>query len=176
MFKHRSLYALPCAAIALFVLAAHAANAPNLGRVATPEEVARGDLIVSPAGDNLPAGSGSVSEGAMVFAEKCIACHGVVGEGGPLDRLTGGIGSIGSDNPVKTVASYWPYATTVFDYIRRAMPANAPQSLSNDEVYAVTAYLLSIDGIIDEDDVMNADTLLQVEMPNRDGFIASPFN
>ena len=88
-----------------------------------------------------------------------------------MDRLTGGIGTIGSDRPVKTISSYWPYATTLFDYVRRAMPASAPQSLSNDEVYAVTAYLLSIDGIIDDDAVMNAETLPDVEMPNRDGFI-----
>ncbi len=107
----------------------------------------------------------------MVYAEKCIACHGADGSGGPLDRLSGGIGSIGTDDPIRTVASYWPYATTLFDYVRRAMPASAPQSLSNNEVYAVTAYLLSIDGIIDDDEVMNADTLPDVEMPNRDGFI-----
>lgn len=171
MSKRRVILAMPCAAIALIALEARSADAPNLGRVATPDEVARGDLIISPDGENLPPGSGSVAQGAMVYAEKCIACHGMAGEGGPLDRLSGGIGSIGSDNPVKTVASYWPFATTLFDYVRRAMPANAPQSLSNDEVYAATAYLLSIDGIVDEDAVMNADTLPLVEMPNRDGFI-----
>jgi cytochrome c len=176
MFRRYSIYALPCAAIALMALAAHAADAPNLGRVASPEEVNRGDLIITPIGENLPAGSGSVAEGAMVYAGKCVACHGADGEGGPMDRLVGGIGSIGSDNPIKTVSSYWPYATTVFDYVRRAMPANAPQSLTNDEVYAVTAYLLSIDGIIDDDAVMNAETLPQVEMPNRDGFIPTASN
>jgi cytochrome c len=152
-------------------LDAKGADAPNLGRVATSDEIARRDLIVSPDGENLPAGSGSVADGAMVYAEKCAACHGANGAGGPMDRLSGGIGTIGSDDPIKTVASYWPYATTLFDYVRRAMPANAPQSLSNDEVYAVTAYLLSIDGIVDGDAVMNADSLPGVEMPNRDGFI-----
>nr|TFG51586.1 MAG: cytochrome c [Hyphomicrobiales bacterium] len=176
MYRRRSICALPCAAMALFAFSAKAADAPNLGRVATPQEIARADLIVSPDGDNLPAGSGSVSDGAMVFAQKCVACHGAAGEGGPMDRLTGGVGTIGSDRPVKTVSSYWPYATTLFDYVRRAMPANAPQSLSNDEVFAVTAYLLSIDGIIDDNAVMNADTLPLVEMPNRDGFIPSASN
>lgn len=164
-------FSLFCAAMALFALNASAADAPNLGRVASPEEIARGDLIVTPDGENLPAGSGSVAEGQMVYAEKCMACHGAEGAGGPMDRLTGGIGTIGSDRPLKTISSYWPYATTLFDYVRRAMPASAPQSLSNDEVYAVTAYLLSIDGIINDDAVMNAETLPDVEMPNRDGFI-----
>lgn len=171
MSKRRAIFGLSCAAIALVALDANGADAPNLGRVASPEEIARGDLIVTPDGENLPMGSGSVTEGAMVYAEKCIACHGADGSGGPLDRLTGGTGSIGSDNPIKTVASYWPYATILFDYVRRAMPANAPQSLSNNEVYAVTAYLLSIDSIVEDDAVMNADTLPLVEMPNRDGFI-----
>ena len=171
MSNRQLIVSLPFAAMALFAQNANAADAPNLGRVATPEEVARGDLIVAPDGANLPPGSGSVTEGAMVYAEKCIACHGADGSGGQMDRLAGGIGSIGSDTPIKTISSYWPYATTLFDYVRRAMPAAAPQSLSNDEVYAVTAYLLSIDGIIDDDAVMNAETLPEVEMPNRDGFI-----
>ena len=171
MSRRQFVFSLPFAALALLVSNAHAADAPNLGRVASPEEVARGDLIVAPDGANLPPGSGSVAEGETVYAEKCIACHGADGSGGPMDRLAGGIGSIGSDGPIKTVSSYWPYATTLFDYIRRAMPAAAPQSLSNDEVYAVTAYLLSIDGIVDNDAVMNAETLPEVEMPNRDGFI-----
>ena len=171
MSKSQFVFALSFAAIALVAWSAKAVDAPSLGRVASPEEIARGDLIVAPDGENLPAGSGSVAEGQMVYAEKCIACHGADGSGGPMDRLAGGVGSIGSNDPVKTVASYWPYATTLFDYIRRAMPAAAPQSLSNDEVYAVTAYLLSIDGIIDNDAVMNAETLPEVEMPNRDGFI-----
>jgi mono/diheme cytochrome c family protein len=171
MSNRKLLFSLTCGAMALFALTASAAEAPNLGRAASPEEIARGDLIVAPDGENLPTGSGSVAEGQMVYAEKCMACHGAEGAGGPMDRLTGGVGTIGSDRPVKTISSYWPYATTLFDYVRRAMPASAPQSLSNDEVYAVTAYLLSIDGIVDDDAVMNADTLPEVEMPNRDGFI-----
>jgi len=149
----------------------HAAETPMLGRPAAPDEVARADLIVGPDGANLPPGSGTPDQGAEIYAQKCLACHGEAGQNGSQDRLTGGIGTIATADPVKTVASYWPYATTVFDYIRRAMPANAPQSLTNDEVYAVTAYLLSIDGIVAQDAVLDADTLPDVEMPNRDGFI-----
>jgi cytochrome c len=149
-----------------------AAEAPQLGRAATPEEVSRADLSIAPDGRNLPPGSGSVAAGASVFQTKCAACHGAAGAGGPMDRLTGGLGTLTSDRPVKTVASYWPYATTVFDYIRRAMPPTAPQSLSNDEVYAVTAYLLSIDGIVPQNAVLDARTLPTVRMPNRDGFVS----
>ncbi len=164
--------ALMIAAAAFAVaIGAQAADAPNLGRVATPEDIARGDLIVAPDGANLPPGSGSVSQGLAVYTEKCAACHGEAGQGGPQDRLTGAIGTIATAEPVKTVASYWPYATTVFDYIRRAMPANAPQSLRDEEVYAVTAYLLSIDGIVSEDTVLDAQTLPHIEMPNREGFV-----
>jgi cytochrome c len=112
-----------------------------------------------------------VAQGAQVYSEKCVACHGAAGAGGPMDRLTGGIGTLTSGRPVKTVASYWPYAPLVFDYIRRAMPTPAPQSLTNNEVYAVTAYLLSIDGIVPAGAVMNARTLPLVRMPNREGFV-----
>jgi mono/diheme cytochrome c family protein len=168
MFRRPLLFAAP---LAVFAFAANAADAPNLGRAASPEEIAARDLIIAPDGANLPEGSGSVAEGAMVYAEKCAACHGANGNDGPMDRLHGGEGTIGTANPVRTVSSYWPYATTLFDYVRRSMPANAPQSLTNDEVYAVTAYVLSLGGVVDDDAVMNAETLPQVEMPNRDGFV-----
>jgi cytochrome c len=102
---------------------------------------------------------------------KCQACHGDKGAGQPNDRLVGGQGSLGTAAPVKTIGSFWPYATTVFDYVRRAMPYQAPQSLTNDEVYALTAYLLQLNGAIAEGDVMNAQTLPRVKMPNRDNFI-----
>jgi mono/diheme cytochrome c family protein len=152
-------------------LIATAAGAQSFGQPASEAQIADHDLIVSPDGRNLPPGSGSVSDGLTVYTQKCLACHGENGQGGPMDRLSGGMGTIGSDHPIKTISSYWPFATTVFDYVRRAMPLNAPQSLTNDEVYAVTAYLLSLDGIVGENAVMNAETLPQVEMPNRDGFI-----
>jgi cytochrome c len=143
-----------------------------LGRPATPDEIARIDISIPPDGKGLPAGSGSVSQGAAVFAQKCAVCHGANAEGTPSgDRLIGGIGSLNTANPLKTVASYWPYATTVFDYIRRAMPITNPQSLQNDEVYAVTAYILSVDNIVPKDAVLDAQSLPKVQMPNRAGFV-----
>ena len=150
---------------------AAAQEGPGLGVPATPAEIAAWDLSIGPTGDGLPEGSGDARQGAAVYAAKCVACHGVDGRGQPNDRLVGGHGSLASDSAVKTIGSYWPYATTVFDYVRRAMPFTQPQSLSNDEVYAVTAYLLYLNGVIDEDDAMDAGSLPNVVMPNRDGFI-----
>ncbi len=162
------------AAVALLVLAPAAlAEGPGLGRAATAEETAAWDISIGPDGAGLPPGSGTATQGAAVFAEKCVACHGEKGAGKPNDQLVGGLGSLTGDQPpVKTVGSFWPYATTLFDYVRRAMPLNATKSLSNDEVYAVAAYILQLNGIIGEADAMNAQTLPRVQMPNRDGFIA----
>ena len=162
------------AALILVTSASFAATPapPKLGRPATPDEIARIDISIPPDGKGLPSGSGSVAQGAMVFAQKCAVCHGANAEGTPSgDRLVGGIGSLNSANPVKTVGSYWPYATMVFDFVRRAMPWNAPKSLTNDEVYATVAYILSLNGIIKDTDVLNKDTIMKVQMPNRDGFI-----
>jgi cytochrome c len=144
---------------------------PGLGERAPAELVAAWDISIPPSGEGLPAGSGSVAQGAKVYAAKCQSCHGEKGAGKPADRLAGGVGSLGSGKAVMTVGSYWPYATTLFDYVRRAMPTTAPMTLSNEEVYAVSAYVLYLNGIIREDQVMNAQTLPQVRMPNRDGFI-----
>jgi mono/diheme cytochrome c family protein len=144
---------------------------PNLGRVATPGEIAGWDISIPPDGTGLPPGGGTAITGAAVYEEKCQACHGVKGGGQPNDRLVGGQGTLASTAPVRTIGSYWPYATTVFDYVRRAMPYLQPQSLTNDEVYALTAYLLQQNGIIGERDEINAQTLPRVKMPNRDGFI-----
>jgi S-disulfanyl-L-cysteine oxidoreductase SoxD len=148
------------------------AQGPNLGRPLTPEEVRKIDITVSPDGRGLPPGSGSVSAGAAVYAKACQVCHGAQGAGKPQDQLTGGLGTLASGKPVKTAASYWPAATTLFDYVRRAMPITSPQSLTNDEVYAVTAYILSIDGIVPADAVLDAKSLPRVKMPNKDGFIS----
>lgn len=146
---------------------------PGLGVAATPEEVEAVDISIQPDGRNLPAGQGTVAEGEIVFQTTCASCHGERGAGGDgMIQLTGGIGTIATAEQAKTVASFWPYATTVFDYVRRAMPLYQPQTLTNEEVYAVTAYLLSIDGIVAEDAVMNAETLPAVVMPNRDGFVS----
>lgn len=144
---------------------------PNLGRAATAQEVAAWDISIPPSGAGLPAGNGSVKPGESVYVAKCQSCHGVKGVGKPADPLVGGIGSLASGKAVLTVGSYWPYAATLFDYVRRAMPTTNPQSLSNSEVYAVTAYLLHLNGIIGEGAVMEAGTLPHVKMPNRDGFV-----
>jgi mono/diheme cytochrome c family protein len=163
---------LAAAAVAVSVIVAGAAPAPGLGHTPGAEQLADIDISIPPDGHGLPAGSGSAGQGAAIFAAKCQVCHGAAGVGGPNDRLTGGLGSLATPKPVKTVASYWPYATTVFDYVRRAMPLTAPQSLTNDEAYALTAYLLSIDGIVAKDAVLDAASLPRVKMPNRDGFIS----
>src|SRR5437879_3390364 len=144
---------------------------PNLGRPATAAQIAGWDISVGPDGVGLPPGGGTAATGAAVYAQKCQACHGVKGAGQPNDRLVGGQGTLASKAPVRTIGSYWPYATTVFDYVRRAMPYAQPQSLSDDEVYAVTAYLLHQNGSIGEPGEMNAQTLPRITMPNRDNFI-----
>jgi S-disulfanyl-L-cysteine oxidoreductase SoxD len=164
------------AASALLVISTVAlAETPDLGHPATPGEVAVWDISIGPDGAGLPPGSGTPQQGEAVYAAKCLGCHGEKGAGKPNDQLVGGIGTLtGEHAPVKTVGSFWPYATTLFDYVRRAMPFSAPRSLSNDEVYAVCAYILQLNGIIGENAVMNAQTLAKVRMPNRDGFI--PFS
>jgi S-disulfanyl-L-cysteine oxidoreductase SoxD len=176
MFTYRSM----AAGVAVAVLAACAATdsgspapttGPRLGRVATSQEIAARDISIPPSGAGLPAGSGTAKQGEAVYVAQCQACHGPKGVGKPADPLVGGIGSLATANPVRTVGSFWPYATTLFDYTRRAMPATKPLSLSSDEVYAVTAYLLYLNGLIAENAEMNAKTLPQVKMPNRDGFI-----
>ena len=149
-----------------------AAESPNLGRVATPEEIAPWDISIGPNGVGLPPGSGTPKQGEAIYAARCVACHGEKGAGKPNDQLAGGQGTLPGDRPpVKTVGSFWPYATTVFDYVRRAMPYNESKSLSNDEVYAVVAYILNLNGIIADNDTMDEQTLRKVKMPNRDGFV-----
>ena len=145
------------------------AQSPDLGRVATPDEIAGWDISIDPSGAGLPAGSGTARAGAAIFAAKCAACHGETGGGKPNDALVGG--SLTATPPVKTVGSYWPYATTLFDYIRRAMPLPESKSLKDEEVYALAAYILAQNKIIGEDDVMDAKTLPLVRMPNREGFV-----
>jgi mono/diheme cytochrome c family protein len=143
---------------------------PGLGVPATQELIAGWDVSIPPDGTGLPAGSGTVAQGAQIFNTKCIACHGPEGAGSVNDRLVGGQGTLTSAAPVKTIGSYWPYATTLFDYVRRAMPYPTPHSLSDPEVYALVAYLLNLNGVIPQDAVMTATTLPQVQMPNRAGF------
>jgi mono/diheme cytochrome c family protein len=146
----------------------------GIGRIATPAEIAGWNIDIGPDGENLPAGSGSVSHGHEIFDQQCAACHGAKGEGGVGDRLVGGQGTITTPKPIKTVGSFWPYAPTLFDYIRRAMPQNAPQSLGNDDVYAVSAYILNMNGLLPADATLDAKTLSAIKMPNRNMFIGDP--
>jgi S-disulfanyl-L-cysteine oxidoreductase SoxD len=129
------------------------------------------DVDVLPDGRGLPPGSGSAADGKAVYASRCASCHGATGREGPNDVLAGGRGTLASAQPVRTVGSYWPHATTLWDYINRAMPFAQPRSLTADQVYAVTAYILYLNGIVSETDMLSADTLPRVRMPNRNGFI-----
>ena len=167
-----SMYNRPIAVALLMTAAAVgvADESPALGVPVSEAEVAAVDLVIMPDGRGLPAGSGDARQGLGIYQRECRICHGDGGQGGPNDRLTGGVGSLTTAAPVKTVGSYWPYATTVFDYVRRAMPYHLPGSLSADEVYALTAYLLAENGIIERDLVLDARSLPEVQMPNRDGF------
>jgi S-disulfanyl-L-cysteine oxidoreductase SoxD len=160
------------------LVAAHGAlaGAPTFGFGTTPTEAELGRFFSPlPDGRGMPQGSGSVLEGKSVYRQHCASCHGEALQGGVGEALIGGRGTLVNDDPAKaprkTVESYWPYATTLFDYVKRAMPQNAPGSLSDDEVYALTAYILSQAKIVSDDVVMNAETLPAVVMPNRDGFV-----
>jgi S-disulfanyl-L-cysteine oxidoreductase SoxD len=162
------------ATIATFTFIANAHAARDIGAPLSPADIAAWNIDIAPDGRGLPAGSGDVATGAHVFASKCAACHGEKGQGLIGDALVGGRGTLASAKPKRTVGSYWPYATTLFDYIRRAMPYNVPQSLSADEVYAVSAFLLNQNGIVPADTRLDAQSLLAVKMPNRDGFVPDP--
>lgn len=146
----------------------------GFGRPATEAEINAWDIDISPTGEDLPSGRGTVKQGAQVYAAKCAGCHGPTGVEGPNDRLVGGHGSLATERPVKTVGSYWPHATTLYDYIYRAMPITNPQSLTPDEVYSLVAWILHQNGIVPADAVMDARSLPAVRMPNRDGFVSDP--
>jgi cytochrome c len=163
MFMRKSLIAVVPLALTLGAMMAEAADRPGLGKPVTEADLALWDISIGPNGVGLPPGSGTPAQGALVFAEKCEICHGKEGKGGASAALAG---------PERNIANYVPYATTVFDFTRRAMPWQQPKSLTNDEVYAVTAYILALNKIIGDNDVMNAETLPKVKMPNRDGFVS----
>jgi cytochrome c len=151
---------------------AQAPNYKNVGRAPTPDEIRAWDTAVGPAGKELPPGSGTAKEGAGIFAEKCVVCHGPAGEGSQMaPRLVGGKGTLTTPQPVLTVGSYWAFATTIFDFIYKAMPRGQEGSLKPDQAYALTAFLLYKNDIIKETDTIDAKTLPAIKMPNRDGFI-----
>ena len=164
------------AAALAFVCGAGAAQAqsPGLGKPLTETDIKQWDIAIMPDGGNLPAGSGTPAKGAKIFAEKCSACHGDAGKGGVAPfypSLVGGQPLTNGIDTVKTIANYYAYPTTIFDYTRRGMPYNMPRSLTDDEVYSLTAYILALNNFIGQDDVMDANTLPKVKMPNRDNFI-----
>jgi cytochrome c len=175
----RSLLASAC--VLALAQTSGAAERMGFGRPISQQELAAWDIDVRPDGAGLPPGSGSVAQGKQVYGNQCAVCHGDKGEGravagaaGGFDRLVGGAGTLNTSAPVMTVGSFWPYATTLFDYVRRAMPFTAPQSLTADEVYAVCAYVLFLNGIVPENTVLDATSLPQIRMPNRDGFTGDP--
>ena len=176
MSKFRdALIASAAAALLGLALAAPAAAGPDgktgLGRPALPEEIAAWDIDVRPDGQGLPAGKGSVKQGEDIFLERCASCHGEFGEGaGRYPVLAGGQGTLAKENPDKTIGSFWPYASTVFDYVRRAMPFGNAQSLTPDETYAVTAYLLNLNDLVKEDFVLSKENFTSVKLPNVEGF------
>jgi len=145
-------------------------STPALGRTPDPAHLAELDITVYPDGKGLPSGSGNAAQGKPLYQQHCQACHGPTGANGINDKLTGGGGTLNTNAPQKTVGSYWPYATTLFDYIRRAMPYNATGTLNDDELYAITAYVLAMNNVIDNSTTLDANTLPGVTMPNRDGF------
>ncbi len=168
----RSAQPLLCAAVLLALTArvASAADVPKLGVPAPPDVVAKWNTTIFPDGRGLPEGKGTAKEGRAIYDKKCSNCHGPEGRGETAEELSGNEVPLSDPDTSQTIGSYWPYATTLFDYTRRAMPMDAPGSLTSDEVYAVSAYLLQINGVIAEADEMNAATLAKVRMPNRDGF------
>jgi len=146
-----------------------AGDAPTLGAPIAMSDLAPWDISVMPDGRGLPPGRGTASEGEGIFLAKCMSCHGEKGAGGPLGPA---LSSIGQNRQSMLIGNFWPYATTIFDYTRRAMPWRSPKTLHDDELYALTAYILASNGIIGQDEEMNAQTLPQVKMPNRDGMFA----
>lgn len=165
-----------CLAVAIAVgqisfLAVSQAQTVGLGTPINESQLANFDLIAGPDGSGLPQGSGTALQGEEVFEAQCAACHALNGEGTSANTVLVGGDMHSEGTPLRTVGSYWPYASTLFDYIRRAMPATAPKSLSNVEVYQTTAYVLYLNGIIDQYKVLNSESLAGIDMPNKDGFI-----
>lgn len=172
MFTLRKIFGLLCAALILQLgsVSISQESSPGLGTPISENQLQDFDLIAPPDGSGFPEGSGSALQGKLVYEARCQACHAANGEGTSGNtRLVGG-DMQSEDSPIRTVGSYWPHASTLFDYIRRAMPADSPKSLSNTEVYQVTAYVLYLNGILNQYAILNSETLTEIEMPNKDGF------
>jgi len=170
MSMHKLIRTAIVSALLLNAYAAYA-QSPQLGKPISEADIVAWDITVFPSGANLPAGSGTAAQGAPIYAEKCALCHGVNAEGGLAAGLVGGEPLTNGIDTRKTIANFWASATTLFDFTRRQMPWQQPRTLSDDEVYALTAYMLALNGIVDDDEIMNAETLPRVQMPNRDGFM-----
>ncbi|MBI2815727.1 MAG: cytochrome c [Acidobacteria bacterium] len=166
-------YSLLVPLVALASCAAARAQTPlhNLGRTPSAEEIRAWDISINPEGKGLPPGSGTAKQGETLYEHKCARCHGKTGTEGPNEPLIGGQGTLQTERPVRTIGSFWPFATTIWDYINRGMPQYEEGSLSADQVYAITAFLLYRNGIIHESDVIDANSLPKIQMPNRNGFV-----
>ena len=161
-------------ALGLGPLASALAQPYQIGTKVTEAQIVPWSIDIFPDGTGLPAGKGSVNEGKVVYEARCAACHGLKGEGTLADPLVGGLDTLKSGRPVKTVGSYWPYASTAYDYIYRAMPYDRPKSLTSNEMYAVIAYVFHLNGIVDASTTLDAASLRKIKMPNSGGFTADP--
>ena len=169
----RKLLALSTLSFCAFTGILTAVHAQSLGTAVSESQLQGFDLIAAPDGSGYPEGSGTAIQGKTIFERRCVACHGMAGEGTSAStRLVGG-DMQSEERPIRTVGSYWPHASTLFDYVQRAMPADAPKSLTSSEVYQVIAYILNMNGIVEDSLVLNKASLMRVEMPNKDGFIDS---
>jgi mono/diheme cytochrome c family protein len=171
MSMRRALFTIMLTLVAASYARLFAQDSPHLGKAISEADVAAWDISILPDGTGLPPGSGTPQQGSTIFAAKCAVCHGENGKGGSAAAVVGGQPLTAGIETPKTIANFWPYATTLFDFTRRAMPWPRPRTLTNDEVYALTAFILAQNKIIDANDVMNAQTLPKVRMPNRDGFV-----
>ena len=173
MFTLKKFLTTATASVSLTIGLSAVIQAQSLGTAINESQLQGFDLIAQPDGSGYPQGSGTAIQGKAIFERRCVACHGMNGEGTNANtRLVGG-DMQSEERPIRTVGSYWPHASTLFDYVQRAMPADAPKSLTSSEVYQVIAYILNMNGIVEDSLVLNKETLLQVEMPNKDGFIDS---
>ena len=173
MFTLKKFLSGAAVSVSLVIGLSAAVQAQSLGTPINESQLQDFDLIAQPDGSGYPEGGGTAMQGKAIFERRCAACHGMNGEGTSGNTVLVGGDMQSEERPIRTVGSYWPHASTLFDYVQRAMPADAPKSLSSSEVYQVIAYVLNLNGIVEDSLVLNKETLMQVEMPNKDGFIDS---